>query len=266
MRKLLAFCLTLIFVLTLSSCEGIKSYQDLDSEFNSHLDYFKEDYQVKIDYYNTLSTRTILSVVKIEKTSYLPYSSSTGSGVIFTQDDTHYFVLTNNHVTYSENAERTSYAVYDFQGNKYSATLVASNSSFDLSVLKITKGDLVLDNLKFSSKNPEIGDRTSILGYPYEQANAITLGKVLSYQNVTISDPISEFINVDFDVIVSNTPVKPGSSGSVVINDKFQVIGILYAGNFSDSEDYSTFSFSIPVEKVIEFLIANDFTYEEGES
>ena len=119
--------------------------------------------------------------------------------------------------------------------------------------------------MHFSPENPKIGDRTAILGYPVEQANAITLGNVLSYQNVNINDPISELIHVDFEVIVSNTPVKPGSSGSVVVNEEFQLIGILYAGNFSESQEFSTFSFSIPVESVIEFLIENDFSYE-GES
>lgn len=265
MRKFLTFCLLFVSLFILTSCEGIKTYQDLEQEFNSHLEYYEENYQSKIDYYNTLSTRTILSVVKIEKTNYLPFSSATGSGVIFTQDDSHFYILTNHHVTYSENAERTTYAVYDYQGNKYLATLVVSDASYDLSILKISKGTLVLENMHFSPENPKIGDRTAILGYPVEQANAITLGNVLSYQNVNINDPISELIHVDFEVIVSNTPVKPGGSGSVVVNEEFQLIGILYAGNFSESQEFSTFSFSIPVESVIEFLIENDFSYE-GES
>ncbi|MBN2268749.1 MAG: serine protease [Acholeplasmataceae bacterium] len=266
MKKLFALWVIILFTFTLSSCEGIKTYQDLDLEFTTHLEYYKEDYQSKIDYYNTLSTRTILSVVKIETINYMPFSSSTGSGVIFTQDDTNYFILTNNHVTYSENEGRTDFSVYDYQGNKYTATLLASDTSYDLAVLKMPKGDLVIENLIFSSKNPMIDERIAILGYPHEQANAITLGKVLSYQNVNISNPISDVIKVDFDVIVSDTPVKQGSSGSVVVNNQFQVIGILFAGNFGESEDFSTFSFSIPVEKVIEFLLANDFKYEEAAS
>jgi len=266
MKKLLALWVVILFTFTLSSCEGIKTYQDLDLEFTTHLEYYKEDYQSKIDYYNTLSTRTILSVVKIETIRYMPLSSSSGSGVIFTQDEQHYFILTNNHVIYTENEDRTVFSVFDYQGNKYTASLVASDTSYDLAILRITKGNLVIENLKFASKNPQIGERTAILGYPHEQANAITLGKVLSYQNVNISDPISDVIHVDFDVIVSDTPVKQGSSGSVVVNNQYQLIGILFAGNFSESEDFSTFSFSIPVEKVIEFLLANYFKYEEATS
>ena len=63
--------------------------------------------------------------------------------LFFTQDDSHFYILTNHHVTYSENAERTTYAVYDYQGNKYLATLVVSDASYDLSILKISKGTLV---------------------------------------------------------------------------------------------------------------------------
>jgi S1-C subfamily serine protease len=248
------------------SCKGIKTTQDLDDEYTMHLDYFKEDYQSKIDYYNTLSTRTVLSVVKIEKTSYSPYSNATGSGVIFTQDDTYFYILTNSHVTYTENSERTTYMVNDYQGNNYSAVLVATDSSYDLSVLRINKRSLIIDNMVFSTHNASIGVRTAILGYPVEQANVITLGEVLSYQEVSIEDALSNVVKVEFPVMITNTPVKPGSSGSVVVNERFQLVGILYAGTFSESGLTSLFAFSIPVEKVIEFLIDHDFTYEEESS
>lgn len=266
MRKLLTLFILLLFTLTLVSCKGIKTTQDLEDEFTMHLDYFKENYQSKIDYYNTLSTRTILSVVKIEKTSYSPYSNATGSGVIFTQDSTYYYILTNSHVTYTENPGRTTYVVNDYQGNNYDATLIATDSSYDLSVLRINKRSLVIDNMIFSSINSKISERAAILGYPTEQANVITLGEVLSYQEVTVGDTASDIVKVDFPVMITDTPVKPGSSGSVVINDKYQLIGILYAGTFSESGKTSLFAFSIPVEKVIEFLINNDFTYEEESS
>lgn len=266
MRKAMILSIFLVFTLFLTSCIGIKTKEDLNNEFITHLEYYKDNYQSKIDYYNTLSTRTILNVVKIERTSYSPFTTATGSGVIFYQDNVNFYILTNNHVAYSSNPDRTTYLIYDYQGNKYTGMLVASDSTYDLAVLSIRKRDYVIDNIIFSSFNPAVGERTAILGYPFEQANVITLGKVLSYQKVNIKDSTNNIIEVDFEIIVSDTPVKQGSSGSVVINDQFQVIGILYAGSFRDSEKFSTYSYSIPVEKVIEFLIKYDFSFDEVSS
>lgn len=263
MRKMLVLWFTIFLIFGLMGCEGIKTSDDLNREFQEHLDYVRLDYEEKITYFNRLSTETLLSVVKIQKTSYFPYASSMGSGVIFTQNETHFFILTNAHVVYSQNQTNTIYSIIDYQGNRYTGDLLAEDSSYDLAVLRIPKGELAIHNMAFASKNPDIGARSAILGYPSDQANAITLGSVLSYQKVNIKDSTIPEIQIDFEIIVADNPVKPGSSGSVVVNQNMQLVGILYAGNFSDSSSVSKFSFSIPVEKVIEFLVAQGFTSME---
>ncbi len=266
MRKIFGLFIIILLVFGVSSCEGIKTYQDLDREFTTHLELVSNDYAEKVAYLNRLSTETLFSVVKIQKTSYFPYTSATGSGVIFTQDERYFYVLTNAHVIHATNQANATYLVYDYQKNQYEATLVAKDTSYDLAVLRITKGNLSIQNMTFATLNPSVGARAAILGYPSEQANAITIGRVKSYQSITIRDAISDLIEVNFDVIVSDNPVKPGSSGSIVVNDAMQLIGILYAGNFEEGASTSRFSFSIPVEKVIEFLLEHGFMKKEDES
>lgn len=172
------------------------------------------------------------------------------------EDEFYYYALTNNHVVYYAGSSSVTYTVSDYFGNDYSATKVVSSSDYDLAVVRFRKSTEVLDVIEFATENAPIDSKLAVLGYPSFQINAITLGVVRDYAAIVIESSDSEVINVSFNVLVSDAPVKSGSSGSVVINEHYQLAGIVYAGNFSNSSDTSQFSFAIPLEKVLEFLEA----------
>lgn len=239
----------------LFSCFSTKTYDDLLLEYTEFVESNLENYQKHINYVNQLSTETIQSVVLVKK-NVTRGTSGSGSGVIVHQDNSFYYVITNYHVVYFEKTHplsTVSYEIVDFQGESFNATLVDSNPNYDLALLRIIKTSKILHVAKVSDSNPIELDHLSIIGYPGFQKNAITLGKITGYSTVEIESQTSN-VSIDFEVIVTNAPVKSGSSGSPLFDLDFEVIGIVYAGNFSSTSDFSRNTFAIPVMKVREYL------------
>ena len=266
MKKIFSFFIVLMMLITLSGCATVRTYDDLLADYQVHLEENKERYQSYIDYFNYISTETIQSVVLVKKTVTGSTGSTTGSGVIFMEDAMYYYVLTNNHVVYFAGSSNVTYTVSDYYGNDYSATKTVSSSDYDLAVVRFRKTSVILEVIEFSNENAPINSKLAVLGYPSFQINAITLGVVKDYASIVIDTSNSDVINVHFDVLVSDAPVKSGSSGSLVINENYQLAGIVYAGNFTNSSDTSQFSFAIPVEKVLEFLEAVGITFGGDEA
>lgn len=266
MKKIFSFLIVLILMITLTSCATVRTYDDLLNDYQVHLEENKEVYQSYIDYFNYISTETIQSVVLVKKVVTGSTGSTTGSGVIFMEDNLYYYVLTNNHVVYYSGSSSVTYTVSDYYGNNYSATKTVYSSDYDLAVVRFRKTSVILEVIELSTENPPINSKLAVLGYPSFQINAITLGVVKDYSAIVIESSNSDVINVNFHVLVSDAPVKSGSSGSLVINENYQLAGIVYAGNFTNSNDTSQFSFAIPVEKVLEFLEAVGITIGGEES
>jgi serine protease Do len=247
----------ILLAFVLFSCIETKTYDDLYLEYTEFVESNLSNYQNHMDYVNKLSLETIQSVVLVKKNINIGGTSSSGSGVIVYQDQSFYYVLTNHHVVHFEKTHplsRVSYEVVDFQGQSFQATFVNSNPSYDLGLLKIIKTSKVLMVASTTTTtNPAINEHVSILGYPGFQKNAVTLGKISGYSKVEIENQSSN-VSIDFDVIVSNAPVKSGSSGSPLFDINHHLIGIVYAGNFSSSNDFSINTFAIPIEKVREYL------------
>jgi len=254
MKKIFSFLIVVMMLTSFSGCAIVRTYDDLLADYQVHLEENREVYQSYIDYFNYVSTETIQSVVLVKKTVTGSSGSTTGSGVIFMQDELHYYVLTNNHVVYYAGTSNVTYTISDYYGNDYSATKIVTSSDYDLAVVRFRKTAVVLEVIEFSKENAPKNSKIAVLGYPSFQINAITLGVVKDYTSIVIESSDTEVINVSFHVLVSDAPVKSGSSGSLVINDQYQLAGIVYAGNFTNSSDTSQFSFAIPVEKVLEFL------------
>ncbi|MCR3906282.1 MAG: serine protease [Tenericutes bacterium] len=261
MKRFFSFLLMGLLIISLSGCTEVITYDDLYQDYQTHLNQNEPIYQSYIDYFNHISTETIKSVVSVKKTVFASSGSMTGSGVIFFEDSLYYYVLTNNHVVYEESNYSVNYSVGDYNGNNYSATLVANSSAYDLGIVRFRKGSEVLDVIEFALENTALDTNIAILGYPSFQINAITLGVAIDYSVIDIENPSTDIINVDFSVLVATAPVKSGSSGSVVINDLYELIGIVYAGNFTNSSDVSQYAFIIPVEKVYEFFEDVEFDF-----
>lgn len=214
---------------------------------------------------NLLSTEYISTNVKVQvkhwNTGFLgifekDVIQSTGSGVIFADSDGYYYVLTNNHVVFDKDRENHEYKIQDYKGNVYSAKLYnnSADANYDLAILFFTKGSEKLKVSKLAKDNPIINEEIISIGQPDGQNNAITFGVVEIYKTVTlINTPVGES-NVQFKVIKHSAPISSGSSGGVLMNSNFEIVGINYVGEANTSFSDSSYGLSIPVEKIKEYF------------
>jgi S1-C subfamily serine protease len=246
--------------LILVSCEEPPTYDEIEEQYINHIELNESDYQFSIDYFNAISTQTIKSVVVITKSTLTgTVGTTSGSGVIIREDLTHYFVLTNHHVVYSDSPRNVVINATDYTGVTYRAELLFSDSLYDLAVLKFRKNTNILASIGFSLFNSSTEEKVSIIGHPNYQINTITLGTVINYAKVNVSSIYGNSEGVNFEVLITDAPVMSGSSGSVVLNSTRKLIGIVFAGNFYDNETISHATFAIPVEKIYEFFDLNGF-------
>lgn len=261
-RKLFILVILIGISFGLSSCIQEMTYDDLLLEYQQDIESRQDTYQNYVDIYDHLSNITMQSVVKI--TNQLSFSafSSIGSGFIFFEDETSYYVLTNHHVVYNDTAQTATITVTDYLGRDHVASLLALDNTYDLAVLSFPKLLFDIEPLTFSQSALLFEDLVIAMGYPNGQINSMTIGELVDYDQIPVSNDSDE-IGVEFDVLITDVPVEPGSSGSVVINENYEVVGIIYAGNFMNSNETSEFSFAIPLEKIFEFFDLYDILYEE---
>lgn len=261
MKKALIF-IVLLLSISLSACQTKPSYDAIYEDFQTHLEENQSIYLERIAFINRITDELIKGVVKVKKLSSNLSSITLGSGIVFYDTPMYYYIITNNHVVYDDNIIDSDYIVYDYQNNSYPATYIVGDNDYDLAVLRVKKRFTILTVLKFATENLEVNNHITTVGYPESQSNAINMGQLIDYGPIGIDLP-SSIINVTFDVMVANLPVKVGSSGSGAINDQFGLVGIVYAGNFTGGSNISDYAFLIPINQVKSFLSANNLSYRE---
>ena len=181
-----------------------------------------------------------------------PRSSSTGTGVILTDDG---YIVTNAHVV--ENAVSVSVKLTD--DREFYATLVGHDEVSDLAVLHIDAQDLI-PAVFGDSEILRVGDSVVAIGDP--------LGVDLrgTYTNGIIS-AINRDVAVDgrtMTLIQTNAALNSGNSGGPLINCYGQVIGIntMKIGAFTDSAGVEGIGFAIPsttVRDIVDQIIAQGY-------
>ncbi|MCD4827376.1 MAG: serine protease [Acholeplasmataceae bacterium] len=260
-RKLWILTILIAISIGLSSCIRQVTYDDLLLEYQSDIEARQDIYDMYVDIYDHLSTTTIQSIVRVTKKVSLSSVTSVGSGFIFYEDDRSYYVLTNHHVVYNDTSQYASITVMDYLGNDHTATLLALDNQYDLAVLSFTKSGFNVDPIPFSQTSLYFKDIAIAMGYPNGQINSMTIGELIDFDMINISN--DDETGVTFDVLIMDIPVETGSSGSVVINEDYEVVGIIYAGNFINNQETSEFSFAIPTAKIFEFFELYDIPYQE---
>ena len=210
---------------------------------------------------NKISTDYIKACVGIEvihqKTSFgIPTDTHKimGSGVIFEEEDGIYYILTNSHVTRNVSGyNQRGYYVVDCFGNSHNATLIARSDEYDLALLSVKKETVALSTLSFADTEAKPGDVVIAVGSPGGLDNNITFGNVNKIED---QDP-SAVGYLAFPVIWHSAPMDHGSSGGVLMNDKFEIIGINYAVGTSASTGEFICGLAVPYDKVLEFVNSN---------
>jgi putative serine protease PepD len=142
--------------------------------------------------------------------------SAQGSGFVY---DSAGHVITNDHVV--QGASSISIAFPD--GSKYSATVVGSDQSTDLAVLKVNAPASKLHPLSLGDSSAlQVGDGVVAIGSPFGLAETVTSGIVSALNrdiNATNNYPISGAIQTD-------AAINHGNSGGPLLNMAGQVVGI----------------------------------------
>jgi putative serine protease PepD len=172
-----------------------------------------------------------------------------GSGWVYDSDG---HIVTNEHVVDGA----TSVKVQFWNGNTYSASVVGTDPSTDLAVIKVDAPSSVLHPLTVAdSSKVQVGDGVVAIGSPFGLEETVTSG-IVSALHRAIEAPNNFTIN---DSIQTDAAINHGNSGGPLLNAQGQVIGV-NAQIKSDSGGNEGVGFAIPsstVKSVASQLVAN---------
>lgn len=143
-----------------------------------------------------------------------------GSGVIVSENG---YILSNEHVTGSKYSN--CYITLE-NGKTYTASVVWSDSTVDLSIAKINVKNLPYASLG-DSDNVRIGEIVYAIGNPigYEFQRTVTSGIISAVNRTVRIDENGESTYME-DLIQTDATINPGNSGGPLINPDGKIIGI----------------------------------------
>lgn len=145
-------------------------------------------------------------------------SLSTGSGFALDENT----LVTNRHVI--EDSAELQLETYDGRDVAVAASSMASFADLAL----VTTVDSLPQVAPIAETDAAIGDVITIVGYPGGGALTRSTGKIMSAED----DPLE--VNLG-EVFYTSAAVEPGSSGSAVLNDADELVGVVYAKSGSGS-------------------------------
>jgi S1-C subfamily serine protease len=173
-----------------------------------------------------------------------------GSGFVIDSDG---HIVTNDHVVEGT----TSVSVLFWNGDTYKATVVGTDASTDLAVIKVDAPDSVLHPLTLGdSSGIQVGDAAFALGSPFGLEESFTSGIVSALHRQI--DSLNEGFTIN-DAIQTDAAINHGNSGGPLVNSSGNVIGV-NAQIRSDGGGSDGVGFAIPsntVRKIASQLIDN---------
>jgi putative serine protease PepD len=205
---------------------------------------------------NDIYQRTYQGVVDITVTSNAvsPFGGGSGSqqaegsGFVY---DTDGHIVTNQHVV----GDGGSIKVTFWNGDTYDATLVATDASTDLAVIKVNAPSSILHPLTLGdSGNVKVGDTVIAIGSPFGLAGTVTSG-IVSALGRSMDSPSGFTIP---NSIQTDAPINHGNSGGPLIDMNAEVIGVNTQIQ-SDSGGSDGVGFAIPsntIRSVVSQMVA----------
>ena len=222
-------------------------------------DDFRPDGDVVIRYnevdgnlYSTPFTEVVASVknsvVEVYTESVLYYGrsqyiqSGAGSGVIFSHDNSHYYIVTNNHVI--EGANEISIRLAD--GTEYDAKLYATDALSDLAIIVIDVAEgTELTEARLAQVNGELldGQDVFIIGNPLG-----LLGGSIGKGVIGKTERLINMEGIKMKLIQLDITVNPGNSGGGLFDMAGNLIGIVNGKSSGDTIE--GLGYAIPISTV----------------
>lgn len=188
-----------------------------------------------------VAAKAVPSVVSVYVTTST--SSGLGSGVILDTDGN---ILTNYHVI--EDADTISVTI---EGKSYTATVVGSDESSDLAVIKADLGgDSVTPIEVGDSSSLVMGQWVMAIGSPYGLEQSVSTGIVSALYRSTMMQS-SSGNTIYTNLIQTDAAINPGNSGGALVDSEGKLVGI---NTLIESESGSNagIGFAIPANYAIE--------------
>lgn len=169
--------------------------------------------------------------VSIYKEAVVAIQGNGGRGTGFSISDDGY-ILTNHHVVFKKEPLTVSFP----NGEYFTAEIIESLEEPDLALLKVDGEDLPFLTLRQSDakKNEDI----YVIGNPRLQTQIVNAGQILNNEH-------------PFQRLKISNKILPGHSGSPVIAENGEVVGVVYARSLGTEEGYGL---AIPVEQVYNYF------------
>jgi len=198
--------------------------------------------------------------------------SAGASGAIFLKEGNKYFALTAAHVIENRaDVDKTSIIVMghndldfkdylnsggEFRGisNYYKqfpkGEVEYYNEKYDLAIVSFYS-DKDYKVLSISDKSPQYGDIVATISNPERNRNNITAGKIMSRNPKPFGD---EDGRIQYPVIRHTALISEGSSGSGLLNENLEIIGINLGGRENLIGQYIS-GLAMPSDRIIDFLV-----------
>jgi putative serine protease PepD len=149
--------------------------------------------------------------------------SGSGSGVVLSADG---YVLTNNHVvTLDSSTDQATVQVRTSDGTLYDATVVGTDPTSDLAVVKLANASGLTPATFADSDKVQVGDLAVAIGAPLGLSNTVTDG-IVSATNRAVQTGSTQNDSTVIDAIQTDAAINPGNSGGALVDAEGQVIGI----------------------------------------
>lgn len=199
-------------------------------------------------------------------------SVSKGTGVIMSETDDYILIATNAHVI--EGANDLSVAFSDETAAE--ATIIGSDSTNDLGVIRVAKKDLskeTLDTIKVipvgSSGDLQVGESVVAIGNALGYGQSVSTGivsalnrSIFSQEEMSVQDS-----SKSIGMIQTDASINPGNSGGALLNMKGELIGI-NSIKFAD-EMVEGMGYAIPIDyasPILEKLANNTDSADASDS
>lgn len=263
-QKTIFFKIVVVLIIIVSFfLPSIKSFinQAMNREFIEKVDKYALSANIKI----------VQLKYRNEGNSKSTSASAGASGVIIRKEGNKYYALTAEHVvTEYDNIDKTQIIVmgYDdldfkdylskggeFQGivNYYQqfpeAVVEYSNEKYDLAIISFI-ADEVYKVLPVADEIPKYGDIVASMSNPYGERNIVTAGKVSSRKPRPFGDEAGK---MQYPIIKHTAILSEGSSGSALLNENLEIVGINLGGNENVFRQFIS-GMAMPSDRIRSFL------------
>ena len=268
-RKLIYLLLIIPFLFILTSC---KNFLDTDSIFNH------SDNAEIIDFVNDVELNAVTKTVRVEAKLYRTnmdyltdnYSTSIGTGVIYKNIGSTYYLLTNNHVIskiqYNKDSggyitfSNVKYTIYDAYNNSFSSEVLYNDKNYDLAIMIFERGTSkkyekeAIGVFEFSEAKLKTSSMLCAIGECLGQRNFIQVGYYQKSQKFSPNENETEISNITFNVIVHSAYINNGSSGGALVDKDLKLVGINFASASYEYINKYICTYAIPAAKAKEFI------------